>query len=135
MVKPFAEHSIKVAGALAKGARRPQTLPTQVREMASGVVTGALYPWGFLDAGPGGRVRTGAPATEASYTPVLLVHGEDDPVVPFESFRRARAALTAAGVPVEAVTRPGLGHGIDEAGLEAAQAMLARCLGAVAGPV
>lgn len=69
------------------------------------------------------------------YPPVLLVHGEEDPVVPFESFRRARAALTAAGVPVEAVTRPGLGHGIDEAGLDAAQAMLARCLGAVAGPV
>jgi phospholipase/carboxylesterase len=69
------------------------------------------------------------------YAPVLLVHGEDDPVVPFASFRHARAALVDAGVPVEAVARPGLGHGIDEAGLEAAEAMLARCLGAVAGPL
>lgn len=75
------------------------------------------------------------PAGGAGYPPVLLVHGEDDPVVPFDSFRRAQAALTAAGVPVEAVTRPNLGHGIDEAGLDAAQAMLARCLGAVAGPL
>jgi phospholipase/carboxylesterase len=75
------------------------------------------------------------PAGGAGYPPVLLVHGEGDPVVPFDSFRRARAALTAAGVPVEAVTRPALGHGIDDAGLDAAQAMLARCLGAVAGPL
>jgi phospholipase/carboxylesterase len=68
------------------------------------------------------------------YPPVLLVHGEDDPVVPFASFRHARSALTAAGVPNEAVARPGLGHGIDEGGLEAGQIMLTRCLGAVAGP-
>jgi len=73
------------------------------------------------------------PKPAAGYPPVLLVHGEEDPVVPFSSFGAARATLAAAGVPVEAVARPGLGHGIDEAGLEAAEAMLARCLGAVAG--
>lgn len=71
----------------------------------------------------------------APHPPVLLVHGEEDPIVPFASFRQARAALAAAGVAVDAVARPGLGHGIDEAGMEAAQAMLARCLGAVAGPL
>jgi phospholipase/carboxylesterase len=74
-------------------------------------------------------------AAGTDYPPVLLVHGEDDPVVPFASFRHARGALVEAGVPVEGVARPGLGHGIDEAGLEAATAMLARCLGAVAGPL
>lgn len=74
------------------------------------------------------------PATPAGgYPPVLLVHGEDDPIVPFSSFRFARTALAAAGVSVEAVSRPGLGHGIDPAGIAVAQAMLARCLGAVAG--
>jgi phospholipase/carboxylesterase len=71
----------------------------------------------------------------SGYPPVLLVHGEDDPVVPFASFRHARAALADAGVPIEAMARPGLGHGIDETGLEAAQATLTRCLGAVAGPL
>lgn len=76
------------------------------------------------------------PAAESGgYPPVLLVHGEDDEVVPFSSFRYARAALTAASVPVETLARPGLGHGIDEVGLEAAQKMLNRCLGAVAGPL
>jgi phospholipase/carboxylesterase len=69
----------------------------------------------------------------AGYPPVLLVHGEEDPVVPFSSLGAARATLAAAGVRVEALARPGLGHAIDEAGLEAAEAMLTRCLGAVAG--
>jgi phospholipase/carboxylesterase len=74
------------------------------------------------------------PASAKGYPPVLLVHGEDDEVVPFSSFRYARSTLTSAGVSVEALARPGLGHGIDEAGLDAAQKMLSRCLGTVAGP-
>jgi pimeloyl-ACP methyl ester carboxylesterase len=74
MVKPMLERTAKFAEAVARGARRPQTLPTQVREMASGVVTCALYPFGFLDAGPGGRMRSRG-GTDSSSTPVLLVHG------------------------------------------------------------
>lgn len=74
MVKPLVERTVRIADAVARGARRPQTVPTQLREMASGVVTAALYPLGFLDAGPGGRTRTGGPGASPS-TPVLLVHG------------------------------------------------------------
>jgi phospholipase/carboxylesterase len=48
---------------------------------------------------------------------VLLVHGETDEVVPAEHSRAAERALRAAGVPVEALFSPGLGHAIDEAGL------------------
>lgn len=74
MVDPVLERSIEFVTAVARGARRPQTLPTQLREVASGLVTGALYPLGFFDAGPGGRMRS-APQGEPSGTPVLLVHG------------------------------------------------------------
>lgn len=74
MVNPMLERTAKVAEAVIRGARRPQTVPTQVREMASGIVTCALYPFGFLDAGPGGRMRSGRGA-DSSSTPVLLVHG------------------------------------------------------------
>ncbi len=74
MVKPFAERSAKIAVAFIRGARRPQTLPTQFREMASGVVAGALYPFGYSDAGPGGRVSA-CSTPQPSTTPVLLVHG------------------------------------------------------------
>jgi len=52
-----------------------------------------------------------------SRPPVLLVHGESDPVVPFQMFERAKTGLLSAGVDVDAISRPELGHGIDEEGL------------------
>ena len=47
----------------------------------------------------------------------LLVHGTDDPLVPYESLGIAKAALEGAGVPVETLTCDGIGHSIDEDGL------------------
>jgi len=52
----------------------------------------------------------------ASRPPVLLVHGDVDPVVPVEMLYDAEAALTAANVPYEAHVIPGLEHGIDGTG-------------------
>lgn len=52
-----------------------------------------------------------------SRPPVLLVHGEEDPVVDFGFMDLAGRALAALGVPVEALARPGLGHSIDDEGL------------------
>ena len=48
---------------------------------------------------------------------ILLVHGTDDPLVPYSSLAAAETALKAAEVPVETVTCPGIGHSIDEEGL------------------
>jgi phospholipase/carboxylesterase len=57
-------------------------------------------------------------ASEArSKPPVLLVHGDADEVVPVRALPHAVAGLQAAGIPVEQLLRPGLGHGIDEEGL------------------
>jgi phospholipase/carboxylesterase len=53
----------------------------------------------------------------AGHPPVLLVHGEADEVVPVAAGRATEAALRGAGVPVEAYYAPGLGHGIDQAGI------------------
>jgi phospholipase/carboxylesterase len=50
-------------------------------------------------------------------SPVLLVHGEADDVVPANRSREAETALRAAGVSVDAHFIPGLGHGIDETGI------------------
>jgi phospholipase/carboxylesterase len=47
----------------------------------------------------------------------FLVHGTDDPLVPYESLAAAQTALIEAGVPVETLTCPGIGHSIDENGL------------------
>ena len=59
-----------------------------------------------------------------SRPPVLLVHGDNDPVVPFESLALAVSGLEAVGVAVEPLVRPGLGHGIDEEGLRRGGAFL-----------
>ena len=61
--------------------------------------------------------------------PVLLVHGEADEVVGFGAMAAAQDTLKANGVTVSALARPGLGHGIDQAGLGAAMAMLSERLG------
>lgn len=52
-----------------------------------------------------------------SRPPILLVHGEEDPVVDFGFMDLATRALTALGVGVETLARPGLGHSIDDEGL------------------
>lgn len=49
--------------------------------------------------------------------PVLLVHGDADEVVPFAALSHAATALSGAGVTVEQLRRPGLGHSIDEEAL------------------
>lgn len=59
-----------------------------------------------------------------SRPPMLLVHGEQDPVVAPQATTGAAAALTALGVPVETLLRPNLQHSIDEVGLQKAQALL-----------
>ncbi len=49
-------------------------------------------------------VRAGLP-------PILSIHGDADPVVPYDQSKRLHQALTAAGVPNELVTIKGGGHG------------------------
>jgi phospholipase/carboxylesterase len=61
--------------------------------------------------------------------PVLLVHGEDDEIVPAAASRDAESALHAAGVPAAAVFSEGLGHGIDEAGITIGALTLQQHLG------
>ena len=65
--------------------------------------------------------------------PVLLVHGDADPVVPVDASRAAKTALAAAGLPVELHIRPGLPHSIDQQGLILGGRFLQKVLGARQG--
>lgn len=47
----------------------------------------------------------------ADLPPVMTIHGDADPVVPYEHALRLNQALQAAGVTSELVTVPGGGHG------------------------
>lgn len=60
--------------------------------------------------------------------PVMLIHGTADQVLPFGAMAAAEQGLSAAGIPVEAHARPGLGHGIDEEGLRLGVGFLRRVL-------
>ncbi len=53
----------------------------------------------------------------ASKPPVLLVHGDEDPMVPVASLAEAKDALEAAGVAVRTHVSRGVGHGIAPDGL------------------
>ena len=60
--------------------------------------------------------------------PFVLVHGEQDMVVPPQSTADAGQTLAESGFPVEAYLLPGLGHGIDPRGLEIATHFMERVL-------
>ncbi len=61
--------------------------------------------------------------------PILLVHGDADPVLPVAAFHRAEATLKRLGFSVTGHLRPGLGHSLDLEGLRLGEAFLARVLG------
>ncbi len=65
------------------------------------------------------------PRPAAGWPPVLLIHGTADPVVPFAALAAAESALRTAGAAVDTLTRPGLGHGIDDESIDRAAGFLA----------
>jgi phospholipase/carboxylesterase len=82
----------------------------------------ALVAISGIDYDPGALVANCAKA------PVLLVHGEADPVSPYASMLAFKAALKESGAPVWSFKRPGLGHALDDEGGAAAGTFLTRHL-------
>ena len=64
-----------------------------------------------------------------SRPPVLLVHGDQDDLIPPQAMFAATQALAALEVPVEWHMSEGVGHGIDGEGLRHGGEFLARRLG------
>jgi phospholipase/carboxylesterase len=96
--------------ALHVGPRLPEPLAAVVS--FSGMLVGAEY----------------LPAEVTARPPVLLVHGQMDPVVPFASLPLAETALKTCGFQVETEICPFMPHSIDEAGLQHARRFLATAL-------
>lgn len=59
-----------------------------------------------------------------SKPPIMLIHGEMDEMVPFASMAEAEQGMAAAGFDVQTLACPGIGHGIDPAGLQQGGAFL-----------
>lgn len=70
-----------------------------------------------------------------SRPPILMVHGDADPVVPFASLARAAATLKAAGFTVDTERRPGLPHAIDQVGMARGARFLVQQLGTASASV
>ena len=68
------------------------------------------------------------PGEIVSRPPVLLVHGDQDPMVPFASLAEAERGLKAAGVEVATHVSRGVGHGIAPDGLGLALGFIRECL-------
>ncbi|MCE2510370.1 MAG: dienelactone hydrolase family protein [Alphaproteobacteria bacterium] len=66
------------------------------------------------------------------HPPVLLVHGEADPLIPVVALTMTQNVLTAAGIAVKSHVSQGLGHGIDTAGLALGGRFLAEAFAASA---
>jgi phospholipase/carboxylesterase len=72
-----------------------------------------------------GRLIDPEPAVDAkTRPPILLIHGDEDPVVPFDSMGIAGEALQNAGFTVYGHVMKGTGHGISPDGLSVALAFL-----------
>jgi phospholipase/carboxylesterase len=61
-----------------------------------------------------------------SKPPVLLVHGDQDQLIPVQALLQAAQGLASLEVPVEWHISPGIGHGIDPEGLRHGGEFLAR---------
>lgn len=71
--------------------------------------------------------RLGAEIT--ARPPVLLIHGDADPMVPFASMKEAADALNAAGIETMTHRSEGIGHGIAPDGLSLALGFIMQRLG------
>ena len=60
--------------------------------------------------------------------PVLLIHGEEDAVLPVAALKQADTALSSIGFEVSTQVSPRLGHSIDDAGLRCGGQFLSRVL-------
>ncbi|WP_309550793.1 alpha/beta hydrolase [Erwinia sorbitola] len=76
-----------------------------------------------------GRLSSPQPFAPALNTPVLLLHGMADDVIPVQEGQAAEQRLRAAGVQVISQFEPGIGHTISEQGAQRAVEFIAERLG------
>ncbi len=61
--------------------------------------------------------------------PILLIHGDQDPLIPIEAMFVAAEALAGADIPTQWHVSSGIGHGIDGGGLSHGGQFLAKAFG------
>lgn len=95
--------------------------------MALDAVASGRWPVGAV-VGFSGRLASPLPLQPATTTPILLVHGSADPVIPAAETTKAAATLQALGMKVDTVIQPRLPHTISAEGASRAGSFLAESL-------
>ena len=88
----------------------------------------AIVGYSGLLVGPERLKEATARDERGSPPPILLVHGDQDPLIPIEAMFIAAEALAAAGLPTQWHISFGMGHGIDPGGLHHGGVFLAQAL-------
>lgn len=129
MAQSIADLNAFLDARLAEEGMRPDQLAvvgfSQGTMMALHVLPRRTAPVAGIVAFSGRLLDPDSLAAEAlSKPPVLLVHGDEDPMVPFADMGVAGRALTAAGFETYGHVMKGTGHGIAPDGLSVALAFL-----------
>jgi phospholipase/carboxylesterase len=88
----------------------------------------AILCYSGLLVGPERLKEATARDSHGAPPPLLLIHGDQDPLIPVEAMFIALDALAAANIPVQWHLSLGVGHGIDQAGLTHGGLFLAQAL-------
>jgi phospholipase/carboxylesterase len=86
----------------------------------------AILGYSGLLIGPERLSEATARDTRGAPPPVLLVHGEQDPLIPFDAMFMAAEALAGASIPTQWHLSLGIAHGIDAEGLRQGGLFLGR---------
>ena len=77
----------------------------------------AIVAYSGLLVGPDKLGEATARDAKGEPPPILLVHGDQDPLIPFEAMFAAANELAVAEIPAQWHLSFGVGHGIDGGGL------------------
>ena len=88
----------------------------------------AIIGYSGLLVGPEHLAEATARDARGAPPPILLIHGDQDALIPFEAMLLAAEALAVASIPVQWHLSLGIGHGIDGGGLRHGGLFLAQAL-------
>jgi phospholipase/carboxylesterase len=92
----------------------------------------AIVGFSGLLVGPERLAEARARDLRGAPPPILLIHGDQDPMIPVDAMFVAADQLAAADLPAQWHLSMGIGHGIDGGGLKHAGLFLAKAFGVAA---
>jgi phospholipase/carboxylesterase len=90
------------------------------------VLPAAIVGYSGMLIMPGDAMSEAFAAEIKSRPPVLLIHGDEDQMIPVAAVTHSAQGLAALEVPTEWHISPGVGHGIDQEGLRHGGEFLAK---------